>query len=534
MSVNPFSAIVYGAVISAGGVLWANGQALAALWGWPLAGAALLLGYTALIVFAGCFYRYEVLLGEGGKAEETSERKDYDALRNALQSGGGPVRIYTDWLTRFLGAVDRFFGDKNVVTRGRAARLFGLPTQAPIWTAPAYDRCLLLALFYPVATIFLIWVISGHVGPAEAALGLERDTEGWRRGLALIAVMTMIIAFWQATVKEGYLSFIWLGVAVAVAVHYAFVFAGAGAVAFAGAVAGAGAGAVAFAVAFAGAVAFAVAFAGAVAFAVAGAVAVLSIVLLMSHRSKARGWQHVFLLLFTLVMGATCLAAPYFLSTQDGWLITGPLLLFLGLLTLINAPFDWLSLGLTRGLLRLGIERGGWWPYLLALIDAVAAVAVIAVLSCAMIIGIQAFDYLAVLGGGTPVLPLHEVFDGIGANPHAPEYWWIYALLLSTMIPSLINLAIGGTALVRGIPGLGPMLLRLMPAGQAVPAHNRPVLALALTGQWGAGIALGVAAQFILLWFIVGRFLPWIGFGLLDLARGIEVFNLPFRVHQLF
>jgi hypothetical protein len=34
-------------------------------------------------------------------------------------------------------------------------------------------------------------------------------------------------------------------------------------------------------------------------------------------------------------------------------------LMFLGLLTLINAPFDWASLGLTRALLRRGLELGG-------------------------------------------------------------------------------------------------------------------------------------------------------------------------------
>jgi hypothetical protein len=29
---------------------------------------------------------------------------------------------------------------------------------------------------------------------------------------------------------------------------------------------------------------------------------------------------------------------------------------------LLNAPFDWASLGLTRALLRRGLELGGWWP----------------------------------------------------------------------------------------------------------------------------------------------------------------------------
>jgi hypothetical protein len=45
-----------------------------------------------------------------------------------------------------------------------------------------------------------------------------------------------------------------------------------------------------------------------------------------------------------------------------GLLLRPPLLLFLGLLTLLNAPFDWASLGLTRELLigDSNLEDGCW------------------------------------------------------------------------------------------------------------------------------------------------------------------------------
>jgi len=68
-----------------------------------------------------------------------------------------------------------------------------LRSPAPLWTPNALDRCLLLALIYPVVTIFIIWTVSGHVGPAEAALGLKADLSGWRRGLAamLLALATL-------------------------------------------------------------------------------------------------------------------------------------------------------------------------------------------------------------------------------------------------------------------------------------------------------------------------------------------------------
>jgi hypothetical protein len=138
-------------------------------------------------------------------------------------------------------------------------------------------------------------------------------------------------------------------------------------------------------------------------------------------------------------------------------------LLFIGLLTLLNAPFDWFSLGLMRALLRRGLELGGWWPYALALVDAGLAAVIIAALALTLVVGVQTFDALAVYGGGASVLPLEPLFSGIAAHPTAPEYWWLYALLLSTMIPSLVNLVIGGTSLVRGLPGVPSILLRFMP-----------------------------------------------------------------------
>ena len=49
---------------------------------------------------------------------------------------------------------------------------------------------------------------------------------------------------------------------------------------------------------------------------------------------------------------------------------------------------------------------------------------VVAPLTLVMVIGVQAFDELAVHDGGKPVLPLDALFDGIAKNPGAPEYWW--------------------------------------------------------------------------------------------------------------
>ena len=159
---------------------------------------------------------------------------------------------------------------------------------------------------------------------------------------------------------------------------------------------------------------------------------------------------------------------------------------------------------------------------------------VIAALALTMVIGVQTFDALAVHGGGKPVLPLDALFTGIAAHPSAPEYWWLYALVLSTMIPSLVNLVIGGTSLVRGLPGVPSLLLRWMPERGGVLRWNRPIIATALTAQVAAGAALGIAAQVFLVWVIIGHVMPWIGADLLDMARRVAALNLPARVGQLF
>jgi hypothetical protein len=131
------------------------------------------------------------------------------------------------------------------------------------------------------------------------------------------------------------------------------------------------------------------------------------------------------------------------------------------------------------------------------------------------------------------VLPLEPLFNGIAAHPSAPEYWWIYALLLSTMIPSLVNLVIGGASLVRGLPGVPSILLRFMPDKGGVLKWDRHWIAALLTTQVAAGAALGIAAQMFLVVVIIGYIMPFFGLELLDMARDVAAFNLPARVGQL-
>jgi hypothetical protein len=513
------------------------------------AAQTLLVATTGLAVAAvPIVYNYYLgVLAQGSAPRGSIERRDYESLRASLEGENLPARLYARWLGVFLDWIDRFFGDKGMADRTLFPHAFGLRTPAPLWTAPAFDRCLFLALIYPVVTIFLIWTISGQVGPAEAALGLHADLPGWARAIAVVAIVVEGIALWRFARKRSILR---LAVACIAAVGFAVAFAlafrslGAGVVAFAGAVgfavAGAGrvAGAIIAGIAVAVSWAFAVAGTDALAFGIVlGAVgAVVAAILLLCAVAIKHGRQGVFLALFLPASVVACLGSAEVLAQLPTWKQTGPVGLFLALLTLLNAPFNWASLGLTRALLRRGLELKGWWPYLLGLVDAALAGVIVSLLAITMVVGVQAFNHLAVYGGGAGavVLPLDQVIDGIARSPAEPEYWWLYALLLATMISSLINLAIGGVALTRGIPWLARLVAQWVPADGVLPDYKRQPVAIGLTGQMVLGAVLGVAAQAFLAWGLLFHVMPLVGLNLLDMARAVADFDVPARSCALF
>ncbi len=506
-------------------------------------------------------FRYYVgLVGQGSQPESSLERQDYEKLRASLAGDNPAARLYAQWLTKFLDWIERFCGDVGMADRTLFPRFFWLTKPAPLWTAPALDRCLLIAVIYPVATIFLIWMLFGQVGPAETALGLRADLPVWRRVLGVAAYAASALGIWRYTIATGRRSFVWGSIV------FFSPFVGLGALGFDNL----GASAV---ISFfiyqipvsltirlpsaltihdifrkewtraASPGAFSAATVCVIAVGALGVEAnvyvlafafVFAVVAVGSAASKYKSLG--FYLFFLSAMTVACVAAAKLAALPYFWQGYGPFLLFLGLLTLLSAPFDWVSLGLTRALLRRGLELEGWWPYLLALLDACLAAIIVALLALVMVLGVQTFDELAVHSGGktAAVLDLDILFDGLAKDPAAPKNWWAYALLLSSMIPSLVNLAIGGMALTRGIPWLGRLLLQWIPADRAVPLYKQQLAATGLTAQVFAGVLLGVAAQVFLLSGVVFHLMPAIGLDLLAMARAIAEYDLPSRVGTLF
>jgi hypothetical protein len=167
------------------------------------------------LALALIYARYFGVLGAGSEPTGSLDRQGYDALRQNVATGGLAVGLYSHWLTIALDAVDRFFGDTDKAGRTLFPRAFGLRTPAPLWTAPAFDRCLLLALFYPIVTVFIMWAVSGHVGPAENVLRLPRDLSVWMRGVAVAALVSGAFGFWRTAHTSGWISGVWAAVAIA-------------------------------------------------------------------------------------------------------------------------------------------------------------------------------------------------------------------------------------------------------------------------------------------------------------------------------
>ncbi len=118
--------------------------------------------------------------------------------------------------------------------------------------------------------------------------------------------------------------------------------------------------------------------------------------------------------------------------------------MFLSLLPLANAPLDWLSLGLTRGLLRYGLARGGTWRIVaISLVDIGLAAALMFPLAAITVAVVGLANWSALAGGGAAVLPIVATLDALVAAPADPQFYWIYLMLFSTLVPSLLHV-LGG------------------------------------------------------------------------------------------
>lgn len=121
-------------------------------------------------------------------------------------------------------------------------------------------------------------------------------------------------------------------------------------------------------------------------------------------------------------------------GVQDG---PRAVFLFLGVLPLVNAVFDVISYGVTLILMQLGLRRRA---FLLGLLDVAVAVVLFLALGATLVVVVATMERVT----GAEFLDLGGLLAQAG---DWRTYWWVYAMLFSTALPTLVHLVVASLSL---------------------------------------------------------------------------------------
>ena len=173
------------------------------------------------------------------------------------------------------------------------------------------------------------------------------------------------------------------------------------------------------------------------------------------------------------------------------------LFLFLIILPLSNAIFDFTSLGATRLLLGLALETDGEKSdaltiahvFVFAIADVLIAAVLLFGLACLIVSLAHAVNVAFAANpaySGAPLIAIGEKLDAL--RDPSQTGWWVYVMHFSTFIPSLIHLMIMLSSLpmflFRGPRRLNVVFRRKIRAALADDNRNRACLAAYLTARW--------------------------------------------------
>jgi hypothetical protein len=77
--------------------------------------------------------------------------------------------------------------------------------------------------------------------------------------------------------------------------------------------------------------------------------------------------------------------------------------------------------------------------------------------SAATVSAVALANRLAVLGGGVAIVNLDGLLLDIRVDPGNPGHWWIYLMLLTTLIPTLLHMLIASIAFVLWLGHFAPL-----------------------------------------------------------------------------
>lgn len=347
------------------------------------------------------------------------------------------------------------------------------------WSWRAYDLTLLLAVAYPVLSLTVIWAITNESGQLGDLVVLAGGAAAWKRIAVLLGLLGILIfsrgsrvARRRGSERVRYLS---LALAVGTALLTSLVIATTGptgylisaAVVFALAVALFAAALRALILMIFGPAFRPIAGLGIIGITIFSYAATTTLYFDGTSRSVLN-WQFLALtgfLLFSFVLfeigcyvGRHALAYCFFTSIIYAFLVWSvgstsnissaakSTVIFLGFFPLLNAVFDFISIGLTRWCLRRGLQKPGAGILLWSSIDALTALLLFALLGMATIF----FLFNVGSDSGEPIIAFPAVFSSIRSDPNA--YWWLYVSFFSTLIPTVIHLGVASWSFVTFAP----------------------------------------------------------------------------------
>lgn len=434
-------------------------------------------------VIGGKFFHYKTQL-----ADQNSDR--FKQLYARIEGMSTRESVYNTGLGKFLAWTDRFFEGS------------GADKVPPVLSARTYDRCLLMALFYPVMAAMLGWLAFGNAGELGRAIGLEDLPTLLLRLLALVYLAVLAALLFKFMRDDtGWQSLLWF------AVCSVILFVGSYLLSFMG---------VPFIVIYAFIVVVFIfvvvnnrttgAFAGTFTFVVVGAVAGAFTVVVASAGAGIAAFAIMWLidkkpsLLRIILIGVSLLgfvgvfAIPLLMPEMTNNRSAIGFLLGFMLLPLVNVPFDFLSTALTRTLLRKSRDQNKFVRRLgYSLADLGLALVFMLLLSIAMVICLQAFNSIA----GADMINVRAVLQDIIDNPAASQHFWLYFALFSTLLPTMIHMVIGVSSLISFRLAKRSWVLEKM---DNINETVRYEVASLLTFQFFASIALVFAGGWALLW----------------------------------
>lgn len=158
---------------------------------------------------------------------------------------------------------------------------------------------------------------------------------------------------------------------------------------------------------------------------------------------------------FAILTMATIAMLSYGAGLLKDW---RPYYLYIGLIPIVNAVFDYFSLGLTRWALRSGLRKVGLHTLAYSALDLFAAMIIFLGLGSFCIIVFNVVNEIAsgVEGSVGQVIPLNlpdaeSIFQGISDAP--VQHTWLYLTFLTTLLPTLAHASVAVWAIGPTIMG---------------------------------------------------------------------------------